>query len=376
MFDYFEDAIDKENRDLEHRVAFPSKSTFLGKRWDDYDKNDRERDIRSCEGTLVITHTDADGYVSGALFKDFFEDATIVTADYDDLEETFTTVLQNLDTIDTIYVSDLNLDEPLDVIGAIVPDVDTFVWLDHHEWEEIADEVREMGVDVILNQERCGAGIVCDYLTARGYEPSESAKDIVEITEDHDLWKHELETISLGDYDVCISKVLSNFAFLSDQDDFINNILDYGYNFPEYEEEMFWADDPVGKLEESEREHREKIQYIIENETDIMEINGYTVGFAYGRASPGGILEHLNETEEIDILVHSKPSYPVKVSVRSTDSFNGCHKIAEEFTGGGHEQAAGFNVNSIQTGFEFTEYIHTHGRVIRDQLEEAVEKNT
>lgn len=376
MFDYFEDALESENRDLEHEVAFPSKTTFLGKKWDEYDTNDRNRTIEGCDGRLVVTHTDADGYVSGALFNDFFDDVSIITVDYEDMEETFVKILQHTDVIDELYVSDLNLDEAIGAIELIAEEVDSFVWLDHHEWEDIAEEVEEMGVDITINQDRCGAGIVMEYLKSRGYTPSESAEDIVEITEDHDLWKHELDTIPVGEFDVCISKVLSNFAFLSEEDVFMDHILEYGYDFPEQEEQFFWADEPVGMLAESERNHREKIQYIVDNETEIKEVNGYTVAFAYGRASPGGILEKLNETEDVEILVHSKPSYPVKISVRSTDEFTECHKIAEEFTGGGHEQAAGFNIENIESGLEFTEYLHTHGKSIQDQLEEAVRQNT
>jgi oligoribonuclease NrnB/cAMP/cGMP phosphodiesterase (DHH superfamily) len=374
MYEYFEDAIETEARDLEHKVIFPSKSTFKGRRYAGWDKDDRERTIRNCDSRLVITHNDADGLVSGALFNDFFDDVDIVTIKYENIEPTFEYLNEHIGDISEVYVSDLNLDEMHEVIGEVAEKCSQFVWIDHHEWGEKEQETRNMGVDIHVEQERCAAGLVSEYLEDRGYQLSDTARDIVEITEDHDLWNHNLETVQLGSNEVCISKVFSNLAFYSDTDDFIDDILDYGYEFLDYEEELLRDGKGDGFLAEKEAEHIMKVEYILDNVTDVEEIGGYTVAFCHGRASPGYLLEELVDGEDVDILVHTKPAYPVKASIRSDENFSRCHKIAEELGGGGHEQAAGCKPEVAQEPIKFFEYVMEEGEPLQDKIHQVLEQ--
>jgi oligoribonuclease NrnB/cAMP/cGMP phosphodiesterase (DHH superfamily) len=373
MYEYFEDAIETEARDLEHEVLFPSKTTFKGRRWAEWDEKSREKTIKNCESRLVITHNDADGLVSGALFNDFFDKVDIVTIDYENIESTFRHLSDNMEDISEVYVSDLNLDETHSVTGEVADKCSSFVWIDHHEWGEKEQETRNMGVDMNIDETRCAAGLVYEYLVDRGYEPTDTAKEIVDITEDHDLWEHDLETIQLGSNEVCISRVFSNLAFFSDTDDFLDDVLDYGRDFLDYEEELLRDGKGEGFLAEKEAKHIMKVEYIINNETTVEEIEGYTVAFAHGRASPGYILEELQERYNIDILAHTKPAYPVKASIRSEGEFNRCHEIAEVLGGGGHEHAAGCKPEVAQEPMEFLNYVTSRGEPLKDEIRDVLE---
>lgn len=376
MFQYFENAIEPENRDLKHKVLFPSKSTFKGRRWDNWDKNDRERTVDNCENRLVVTHNDADGLVSGALLVDFFgaDNIDVLSIGYENIEHTFDYIKENNDEIEELYVTDLNLDEVYGSIGEVADMVESFVWIDHHQWGDKKDEVSDMGVEITINQNRAAAGLVLEYIKSQGYEPSETAIEIVKLTEDHDLWNHAMETITVGSHKVCISEAFSQMAFYSETDKFLEEILEYGKDFINNEEELLRDGMGSGFIAQKESEHQMKVEYILDNETEIKEIEGWTVGFAHGRASPGALLEELSDREDVDILVHTKPQYPVKASIRSTDDFDGCHKIAERLGGGGHEQAAGCKPDDIaQEPMDFLEYVQSRGSQLKEKAEKEVQ---
>lgn len=382
MHEYFEDAIDSTNRDLAEKVLFPSKTTFLGKRWDGWRENSRQRAIENCDSRLLLTHTDADGLVSGALFKDFFwqngeEDIEVVEVDYDQIEDTFEYILEEGDGITELYVSDLNLDDLYPAIEEVAEMVPEFVWIDHHEWGDKENALSDWGIEMHINQDRCAAGLVYNYLKDRGYESRPSVRETVKLTEDHDLWNHEMETIKLGEYDVCISKAFSQMAFFSDSDVFMDTVLDYGLDFMDYEAELLRGDKGSGFIAARENEHNLKIEYIIDNETSIEEIEGVTVGFAHGRASPGELLEQLVETEGIDMLVHTKPMYPPKASLRGADDgFDECHLVAQKLNGGGHAKAAGCSPEGIANRpMEFLEYVTSHGEPLKNEIRTAIKNH-
>lgn len=383
-YDYFEDSIDPDNRSLRQKVVVPSQTSFKGRRWDGQDKNDRRTKIDRSE-RIILTHTDADGYVSGALFNDYFEgDCEVITVDYEDIISTLNYILKGNNNVNEIYVSDLNLDEiPKDIIEGLVEIVNEFKWFDHHEWGHKKTELRKLGVDVEIDTDECGASIVHEYITSNDYNSNSKVKETVKLTKDHDLWEHEMETINIGGRSMCISKVFSQMAFYSHTNTFINEILDYGENFLDYEGRLLNGDNinpgdknyrKPGYLSEKLKESVKKVNYVIENETVIENIKGYNIAFAYGRASPGDILEKLNEKREVDILVHTKPVYPVKVSFRSTNNFRKCHEIAEEFNGGGHEQAAGCKPGMFEEPLEWFEYLTEKGQPLENEVRNYLEE--
>lgn len=384
MYQYFEDAIEPDERDLEHKVRFPSKTTFKGRRWAGWSRNSRENTISDLDGRLIITHNDADGLTSGALFLDFFSDADemeteVITIDYENIEETFRYIQDSGGGIEEIFVSDLNLDEVYPELGTVAESVEKFVWLDHHEWGDSEQKVRDMGVDITVNQNRAAAGIVHEYIIEHGYETTDTVEEAVELTEDHDLWQHEMETITLGSQEVCVSQAFSQMAFYSDTEKFMEEILEIGSDFMDYEEALLRNDNGDGFIGEREDEHARKIEYITESFTTIKEIGPYTVAFSHGRASPGEILERLIDRDGVDILIHTKPTYPVKASIRSADTFHRCHEIAEAFGGGGHEQAAGCKPEMIESPLAFIDYLRNDGKelqyaiegVMREQLKDS-----
>lgn len=376
MYQFFEDAISPSECDIAQKSILPYQSTFKKRMYEGWDMSGRKRAIKKVKkggGKLVITHTDADGLVSGALFVDSFDDVEVVTADYGHIEE----VLEMVDSIGGVkelYIADLNLDDVPSVIESIAEQVDSFVWLDHHEWEEKRDIVSNMGVDLRVNHDRCGAGMVYDYLVAEyEYEPTETADEIVEITEDYDLWIHETEEIQVGDHTMRICEALSQLAFWSDDETFMNDILDAGREFMDLEEHFLRDKYFEGFIAHRESEGNQKIEYILENETTIKDIHGYVVAFAHGNASPGKLLNKLVDVDDIDILIHTKPSYPVKVSIRSTEQFNYCHHVAEKLGGGGHANAAGCNPDFAQDPMEFFEYVIQHGEPLKNKIESVLD---
>lgn len=386
MFSYFEDSIEPENRSLKQKVVVPSKTTFKGRRWDGWDRNKRHRKMNKAE-RVIMTHTDADGYVSGALFKEYFEgECKVVTVDYEDIESTLNYILNKEDgedeeedynKVNELYVCDLNLDEIPDSISPLMDKLDVFKWFDHHEWGEKEEELQNLGVDVTIDKDECGASIVHNYITENGYSSNSKIENTVELTKDHDLWKHNMNKIHIGGQDICISNLFSQMAFYSNAKTFIDEILSIGKNFMDSETRLLNGNkDPedknyreAGYLARKIKESSRKVDYVVDHKTSIEEIEGYNVAFAYGRASPGEILEQLTE---VDILVHTKPSYPVKISFRSTDSFKECHKIAEEFGGGGHEQASGCKPEMFQEPLDWFDYIAKEGEPLEQEARKVV----
>lgn len=336
----FEELIDYQQRDLEENVIYPSKSWFKKKTYDKWDWSSTKRKLESGSSIIVITHNDADGLVSGAVFKDYYGNkAEVVPIEYDSIERTFNKLAEVTKTKppEKVYVSDLNVDKVYPSIAEIAENVDEFVWFDHHEWGTKRKQLEDMGVQTIIDNSRCAARIVFDYFSRqKRYNPSSEAKYIIDVTEDHDLWIKNSEIKEIGGEKKYISDIISTLAFFSKDEKFMNNILDYGEEFLDRRQDLLNKDENF--LEDKIRNDRKQRNYIIENETNIKKIGDYTVAFCYGRSSPGNLLEDL-KSEGVNILVLVRPRG--KISIRSDESFQYCHHITENMGGGGHEQSAG-----------------------------------
>lgn len=383
---YFEDMLAADAKSLEEDVLLPSKSNLMGKRYDKWDRSDRERAVDSATGPILVTHTDADGLVSGALFKDALTDVTVLSVDYGEIEETFEYILENyslesedevITPLREVYVADLNLDTVPDVVSDLADTLDSFVWLDHHEWGDKKDTVNKMGVEIFVDRNRCGASLVASYLEVRhGYSLTESAQTIIDLTEDHDLWIHESELVDIGNnVEINKSKLLADLAFFSKDAAFMDTILEAGDDFMEYQSEFLRDSLGDNYIIEKTHRHLDKVEYIIGNETTVKDIGQYTVAFAHGKANPGTVFDRLVESDSIDILVHTKPAYPVKASLRSTDNFPHVHEVAERLNGGGHENASGCSPDNLVTSpMEFFQYVVDKGEPLQERIEVELEQ--
>lgn len=378
----FEEIIDYKNRDYKDNSVYPPKSWFKKLTYDNYDRNSRNRKIKSVDKNILITHNDADGLVSGALFRDFYRDMTVVPIDYDDMEETFDKVSEYSEGIEKLFVADLNLDKVYSSIEKIAEDVDEFKWFDHHEWGREEQELEDMGIEVTIDRDKCGARIVFNYLKDQGYSYSSSVTEIVDLTEDHDLWIKNSTSINISGEEKLLSDIISTVAFFSDNEDFMNNILQYGKDFINNQDNML--KDYLNEedfLEDKIKTDRKKRNYIKNNYTHITELEGYTVAIVYGRASPGKLLEDLKQEKGVQVLVLMRPKG--KVSIRSDESFKHCHEIAENLGGGGHEQAAGA-FPEYASDWGIGNYVHHWNqkghsglkRHIEDEVEKSLKKHS
>lgn len=396
----FEEMITWDNRSLREDVLYPSKSWFNEDRYEMYDKRDYKTYIDRCEESLVVTHNDADGLVSGALFKNGLnEEVEVVPVSYDHIEFVFDYLSNNTKDIKNVYVSDLNLDEVYECIEDIANNVEEFKWFDHHEWGEKKEKVEEMGVDITIDNEfeddKCGARLVYEYLEnnfgGEYYGTNDNSvcspaggmvynscldkntREIVYLTEDRDLWIKEAEPITIGGETMPLSDVLSTIAFFSEDEKFMDNILDYGEDFIDNYHNLLrdrYEDDFLERKIENDRTKREIVK---DNFLTIKDIKGYKVGFAYGRVSPGDIFEEIREeNEKIDIFALVKPQG--KISLRSSEEFMYCHEVAENLGGGGHEQAAGCFPETISSLDDLMVNISNKGEKLHNDIEEAIEE--
>lgn len=369
----FEDFIERDNRSLRENVLYPPKSWFKEKTYSGWDRSNRETKIKNCEGKLVVTHNDLDGLVSGALFQDYYGDEiTIVPVDYDGIEHIFNKIDQNIKDIEEIFVSDLNIDEVYDCLDGIENNVEAIHWLDHHEWGEEADEFRRMGINLIINQDNCGARIVFNYLKKQGYEYNGKVESIVDLTEDRDLWLKEAETVEVAGEEQLLSDVLSDFSFFADDEEFMSEIFDYGKEFINYPDKIMRDGYGEGFIAEKIEEERQKMDYLENNYFNIEEVSGITVGFLYGRTSPGDFFDRVKEKYQVDMLVLTRPKG--KISIRSVDDLEICHHVAERLGGGGHPCAAGCFPDHVDSLHECMTHWQQKGQPLMNTVQQKIEK--
>lgn len=361
----------KDNRTVRENIIYPPWTWFFDDFTSFYKRKRNKRLKNNCK-VVVLTHNDLDGKVCGSLFRKHFDDPAILPIDYESMEAELGYIKRNyIDDVEKVFASDLKLEADFEVIEEIEEEVDEFHWYDHHEWsDEDINKMEDIGVNLVIDQDECGASLVMDELESMGSTFDDDTEYIVDITKDRDLWIRDCDTVKLGGEEKHVSDILSTYEFMirveKDELHFLDNILEEGKGF--------WKDeDTKEKISEKIQEERKKLEIVKTDYTDIREIKGYRVAFCYGRCSPSDLSEELKEEKGADIVALVRPKG--KISIRSRENvFEKCHLVGEKLDGGGHPCAAGCYPDDAFEGMDqlVTLWSDSHGERLHNMVEEKL----
>jgi uncharacterized protein len=275
----------------------------------------------------------------------------LIPASPHDVEDALARVAEYADDGLDLFVCDLCPDRfeyVDDELAAAVATADRVSWYDHHQWgEDVEAGVRELGVDLVVgdSEEECTADVVYRSLE---YEFDSKYETLAAVTRDHDLWLREDPR----------SDDLADYAYWSDAAEYVEVVREYGADLPEWVEEF---------LAERRIEKNALIERAVAR-SELRDIGGYTVGITYGRCSQNEVAEAMRE-QGADASVVVKPAG--SASIRGTDEFDLCHKVAGKVGGGGHPKAAGCKPDIYDDMLDYAHHWTTRGAVTKQVILEA-----
>jgi oligoribonuclease NrnB/cAMP/cGMP phosphodiesterase (DHH superfamily) len=346
---------------------------------------------------IVLTDADADGIFSAALVEYVFGDSLDVQVvpvgphkpilrPGEAIDELAKYAKKNL----TVWFLDTSLDSAEEWMISDLPQAaeNTRIhFFDHHEWsnenrkEYVREHTEYFELDCLESkpwelpdeviEERCTTQMVYDYFTASGIEFPDEIKHRVKGVNVGDLWiknddgefKHPL-TQPLTDSVEFVTDINREHrldepwygykkladAFLDTKTAITNSVID----------EL--ADKYHTKIQE-------KVDFVLQNSDELVTsetVNGITYTAVYANIAPNEISEILRENGS-DVVAVVFPH--LRVSFRGKENtFEKCHKIAEDLGGGGHKMASGaglYDLNPYATDKEFQE---DNGEKVRRKL--------
>lgn len=270
---------------------------------------------------ICIYHSNcADGFTGAWVVRKALGDSTPITfypGKYGD------TNLPVVDGEDVLLV-DFSYKRP--VLTELRDRAKSITILDHHKTAE-ADLKDLPGIETVFDMNRSGARIAWDY-----FFPSVEPPQLLKHIEDRDLWR---------------------FALRSTREIQIS-VFSYPYEFAVWDHLMTCDLDLLAKEGETlDRKHFKDIREIIDQATRRMVIGGVNVpvvNLPYTMASDAG---HILSKGEYFAASYYDTQNGRNFSLRSQPEGMDVSQIALMYGGGGHRNAAGFNVSfEVAKGFE------------------------
>ena len=207
------------------------------------------------------------------------------------------------------------------VLEAMAAVASSVTVLDHHKTAQ--DDLTDIaGVEVVFDMNRSGAMIAWDY-----FFPNVPAPTLLHHIQDRDLWR---------------------FA-MSGTREIQSAVFSYPYDFEVWDELMDTL--PVLLAQEGaciERKHHKDVAELVADTKRRLTIGGFDVPAAnlpYIYASDAGHMMCAGEPFAATYYQKADGSY--SFSLRSTDSGVDVSAVAKQYGGGGHRNASGFRVTSL-----------------------------
>jgi len=345
--------IDSDRLSLERKSVLPGEGFF---RPDDIESQQREQEVAEtvdAADVIVVADADADGLACTALIRETHGEGALVPASPHELDRAIHWIAAYAPEGATVYICDLCPDDPGDIeaLGDAAERAESLTWYDHHQWDdELAATVKGHGVELVVgdSDEVCTADVA---LAELDMEFDEKFVDLAEVTRDHDLWIREDER----------SDDLADYAYWSEPEEYVEVVLEHGADLPEAVEEF---------LEEQRIEKDALIKKAVER-AELREVGDWTVGITYGRCSQNEVAETLRQ-QGADAAVIVKPAG--SASIRGTESFERCHEVAAQVSGGGHPRAAGCKPDIYDDMLDYAHHWTTRGAVAKQAIIGAFER--
>lgn len=180
-----------------------------------------------------------------------------------------------------------------------------------------------MGISALFDMNRSGAGLAWDF-----FFPNEKRPALIDTIEDRDLWRF-------------------NLAHTREVQ---ANVFSYPYDFHTWDYLMARGKDHMGIQDMAqegsaiERKHHKDVAELVEASKRRMVIGGYSVPVAnlpYTLSSDAG---HLMCNGELFAACYMDTPRGRVFSLRSSDAGADVSEIAKRYGGGGHRNAAGFQM--------------------------------
>jgi oligoribonuclease NrnB/cAMP/cGMP phosphodiesterase (DHH superfamily) len=342
--------IDDDRLSIERKSILPGGGFF---RPDSIEAEQAEReaaDRLADAETVVIADPDADGLACTALVRVARGEGQLVPAGPHEIQTAIEWAIEYAQPDADVFVCDLCPDSESDIAGldGLVDHVASVAWYDHHQWDpDLAAQVRDAGVDLVVgpSEEVCTADVA---LAELDYDFADAYADLAAVTRDHDLWIREDER----------SDDLADYAYWADPEEYIETVLEHGADLPADVEE-FLADRRVEK---------EALVEKAVQRAQLREVGPWTVGVTYGRCSQNEVAEQLR-LQGADAAVIVKPAG--SASIRGTETFERCHEVAEQVSGGGHPKAAGCKPDVYDDMLDYAHHWTTQGAVAKQAIVDA-----
>jgi len=269
--------------------------------------------------TYVIHHNDSDGYGAGlAAYTKFGNEARYLPIDYG-------WKFPELEPNSNVYILDFSILR--NELDELVAKMNFVLVLDHHK---SAEEQLKNHPNAIFDMNRSGAGIAWDYFHSNVTRP-----DFINYIEDADLWRFSLPN----------SKDVRNSIFLID------------LNIEEYTKELFkpiservLEGKTITKYMNSLLKIGSEYKHIIQiDEFKMAVVNSCLIQSDFGNSL---FNKHCNHGEaDFAGVYFNLGDGTVKFSCRSVGDFD-VSSICKRFGGGGHKNAAGFQIPEEKFNFK------------------------
>lgn len=301
---------------------------------------------------LLYTHkSDIDGLGCLVLANLAFKDLDyFLLPNVKELEELVRTHLKTnyLANYARIFITDLALNEPALSLLAASSFKDKTQILDHHQYaiNENLNRYPFTFIEEVKNdKKRCATEIFYEYLVNNNYlKPSESLNHFTELTRLEDTWDWKKdENIGIKAHDLAI---LFNSIGI---DEYLNTCLEKlnhnNFNFTEEEKDI---------IQNKKNEYDIKLNEILAGTEYLIDEFGNKYGIVYAN------YEYRNELPEYILKVGNPQNIKYLIiaaldkgdfgqkSYRSIDSTCDVNKIASNYGGGGHLNAAAVNITKEQ----------------------------
>jgi oligoribonuclease NrnB/cAMP/cGMP phosphodiesterase (DHH superfamily) len=221
------------------------------------------------------------------------------------------------------------------IIEEMLTKANSITIIDHHKTaEESLKELVHPKLKLIFDQTKSGARLAFEYDIELGYIRNlVILPQLVKYVEDGDLWKFSLKySKQINAYIHNVDKTFSNWEWL---DTHFDNYIDFN-NFSNYGDELL-----IKHNREVEQLLKNKFRYIIANK-ECWLVNAPSwlasdIGHELAKDNPFGATYYYDGQKYIFSL-RSDDNNPEAVDVS---------KIAKFYEGGGHKNAAGFELESL-----------------------------
>lgn len=372
--------------DVERQSMIPSDRFFKSNDLlEEEAKTDAREEMRGGD-VIVISDSDADGLGVVLSVRQAHDDVRFVACGPHngdiDLDEVFEMLPEEAAENPTVYLGDICPDSVrnLSNLEGLVEYAESVTWWDHHEWEDdveafVEDAITTLHVDADA-PERCAAEISRDDLVEQGVSFPDHIYEAIEVTGIYDLWKkvEDEDGNETTEFTDERARDLNDLSYVVDSyDEYFETVEEYGADVMD-------SEDARNEIYDN-RVEKESYKALALSRADFETIEGVEVATTYGRGPTNDIADDLRE-QGADLVVIVKPSGGM--SLRGSEGFEDCHIIAREYSGGGHERAAGGFLPPRNDGnrgrndtdiMDYAEHWLSEGRENRDDILDTVREH-